>query len=229
MNEVGEYIIINKIGEGRYGIAYLVEKNSKYFILKQLKKKMLKVLGSKVNYEKELLSNIDHVRIPKLIDTVECDENIYYVLEYMYGKTFEELIYKDNYIFTRREIFDVALQLIDTIKYLHERNIVHRDIRISNVIMNNGEISLLDFGLARKVNNLRYKYEVDFYYLADFLLHLYYTSFDMKSGKGKPWYEELDLTPEEKLFLEKLFGLKEQYINIKEIEEHFFLLKVRQL
>lgn len=185
---------------------------------------MLKALGDKAKYEKELLYSINHTRIPKLVEDFAYDGYTFYVLELKRGKTFEEIIYKDNYAFTREEIFHVCSQLIDIIKYLHERNIVHRDIRVPNVLMDEGEISLLDFGLARKANNKRYKLHVDFHYLADFLLHLYYTSFNEKGGRGKPWYEELDLSPQKKLFLERLFGMKEQYTDIKEVEEDFMSL-----
>ena len=89
-------------------------------------------------------------------------------------------------------------------KYLHEKNIVHRDIRIPNVIMNNEDLYLIDFGLARFVNNERYTPSVDFSYFGQFFLHLYYSSFEKTSLKSKPWYDELVLSEEEMLFFEEV-------------------------
>lgn len=218
---VGEYTVLNKVGEGRYGITYTVSKGGQQYILKQLKKKMLKVMGIKANYEREILGKVNHPRIPKLIDVIEEGEVVNYILELKHGKTVEEIIYNDNHVFSREEIFKYGSQLIDVIKYLHKNNIVHRDIRVPNIVMNNGEICLLDFGLARWVNGKRYKPEVDFHYLADFLLHLYYTSFVKEGTISKPWYEELQLNYFERDFLERLFGLKEQYINIDDVERDF--------
>lgn len=124
-----------------------------------------------------MLSNIDHPSIPKIIDIIK-NNNIYaYILEYKSGKTIEAMIFEENHVFTPNEIYKVGIKLINIIKYLHERSIVHRDIRVPNVIINEEEVYLIDFGLSRLVNNERYIPSVDFYYFGHLLLHLYYSSF----------------------------------------------------
>jgi len=75
------------------------------------------------------------------------------VLEQKPGFTVETMLFKQKYIFKKSEIFNIGSQLIAIIKYLHEKEIVHRDLRIPNVLINNNKVSLVDFGLARWVDD----------------------------------------------------------------------------
>lgn len=219
-DKLGEYIIDRVMGEGRYGICYLAKKNNTYYIIKQLKIKMLKKSGHKANFEQEILMKIENDYIPKFIENIQFDKFKGYVLEYIEGKTFEEIIFKDEYKFSKKEILDICHQLIQLMKYLHNMNIVHRDIRVPNTLYINQKLYLLDFGLARWVNSDRYTVDIDFSYLGDFLLHLYYTNYE-PVGKDKPWYEELDLPAQEMLFLKRLFGMEDSFQNIFDVEDFF--------
>lgn len=222
--QIGDYTVQRVLGEGRYGICYLVSKDKKRYILKQLKRGMLKKIGAKVKYEEEILKSINHECIPKFIKKIELNEFGAYILEFKQGKTFEEIIFEDNYIFKRDEIYNIGIQLINILKYLHHSGIVHRDIRVPNVLYNQEKVYLVDFGLARWIDNKRYAEDIDFSYLGDFLLHLYYTSFEVKDKKEKVWYEELDLPKDEEIFLKRLMGIDKKYNNISEVEEEFLLL-----
>lgn len=218
---IGGYKVIKLIGEGRFGICYLVSLDNKQYTLKEIKPKAIKKSGNKVIFEQEILSSIDHPSIPKIVDTIK-NQNIYaYVLEYKNGKTIEHMIFEENHIFTSSEIYNVGIKLIDIIKYLQERNIVHRDIRVPNVVIDEEDVYLIDFGLARLVNNERYIPSIDFWYFGDLLIHLYYSSFKKKDRKSKPWYEELELTEKEMMFLKKLMGIEEKYKNIIDVEKEF--------
>jgi serine/threonine protein kinase len=222
---IGRYKVIRLIGEGRFGVCYLVDLNGKQYVLKEIKPKTIKKSGNKIIFEQEILSSIDHPSIPKIIDTIK-NNNIYaYILEYKSGKTIEDMIFGDNHIFTPAEIYKVGMKIIDIIKYLHERNIVHRDIRVSNVIIEGEEVYLIDFGLARSINNERYTPFVDFSYLGHLLLHLYYSSFKKTNKKSEPWYNELELPLEELNFLKKLLDLDDIYKSIYDVERDFLEFK----
>lgn len=218
---INGYVVEKLFGEGRYGICYLVLKNNKKFILKQLKKKMIKKSGDKIFYEQEILAKLKHPNIPSFIETIEQGNFFGFILEYIEGKTLEEIIFKDEYVFNKKEILNLGTQIINIVKYLHENNVVHRDIRVPNIILRDGRLYLIDFGLARYINNDRYTVDVDFSYLGDFLLHLYYTSYEIREEKERPWYEELDLDDKEMLMLKKLFGIEKTYSSISEIEKQF--------
>ncbi len=217
---IEEYTVIDIIGEGKYGICYLVCKESEKYILKQLKTKVLRRSGPKAVYEEEVLAHIEHDRIPKLVRKIKSEELTGYVLEFMEGKTFEEIVFYDYRIFKRPEIYDVGIQLITILKYLHKNQIAHRDIRLPNVIYKDKRVYLVDFGLARWISH-EYKRDVDFSYLGDFLLHLYYTSYEGGNGKSRPWYEELNLSQKELHLLQRLMGIKERYKDIQEAENDF--------
>lgn len=216
---VAGYKVLQKIGEGRYGITYLAKnKQDQKVVIKQLKKDMLKETKEKLFYESEILKKLDHPSIPKFISKFKDKNRQGYILEYVEGRVFEDWVVKDGHVFTREEIYDVAEQLLNIMHYLHERRIVHRDIRLPNVILkDNKELALIDFGLARYINDERYIKEVDYWYLGDFLIHLYYTFYEELGVEERPWYEELLLYPKEERFLKKLMGIWENYESIEAI------------
>lgn len=230
---INHYSIIKLIGQGRYGIVYLAENNQqKTFIIKQLKKKMLEVTRESLFYEEKLLRSLDSPKFPKFIEKFQDQDAEGYVIEYMAGKVFEDLLFRDNYRFSKTEIFEVADKILEIIAVLHQNNIVHRDIRPPNVIIkDNHELVLIDFGLARYMDEKKYTREQDYWYLGDFLIHLYYSSFEPPSedleyeAEEKPWYEELELTDKERSFLKKLMGLEGSYANLDEIHVDLEILK----
>ena len=219
--KIKDYTIIKIIGEGRYGIAYLCEKNAnEKYVIKQLKEEMLEKSKEKLFYEEEIMKSLDDKRFPKFIEKFDYDNNKYYVLEFVEGKDFYDILSFDEYEFSRDEIYDIAQKILNIIIALQEKNIVHRDIRITNVMMNEKkDLVLIDFGLARYIDQNKYKKEIDYWYMADFLIHLYYSSFDDEGieQEDKPWYEELDLNNEEINFLKRLMGIEKPYENTDEI------------
>lgn len=219
--QVKDYSIIKLLGEGRYGIVYLAYNSyHQKCVIKQLKKNMLKTTREKLFYEQELLIGLNFPCFPKFIEKFK-DHNVEgYVMEYVEGKVFEDLVVREGYEFSKREIYSIAERLLNLINLLQNANIVHRDIRLPNVIQKkNGELVLIDFGLARYIDYSKYTPQMDYWYLGDFLIHLYYTSYYITSRHAKrAWYQELSLTKYEKTFLKRLLGLSIPYRSIIEIK-----------
>lgn len=221
--QFGMYTIIKSVGEGRYGMCFLAHAiDDTPVILKRFKPNIFKKNKEKNSYEAIILSQLKHKAIPELLGVINQKGFYGFVLELKHGCTVKDLLFKHMHKFTREEFFNIGIQLIRIIKYIHESGVVHRDIRIPNVLIDNGEVYLVDFGLARWADNNKYAYDLDFSYLGDFLLYLLYSSFEKKEKyKKAPWYEELTLTSKQKLFLKKLFGLELAYKNIEDIEADF--------
>lgn len=226
-SKVKGYTIVKLIGEGRYGIAYLaINDDGEKCVIKQLKKKMLKETRKKIFYEENILNKLDAPQFPKFISKFKDKYREGYILEYIDGEVFEDLIINDGHVFSKDEIYGIATKLFDLVEILHDKNIVHRDVRLPNVIIkDNQELALIDFGLARYIDNKKYMKQEDYWYIGDFLIHLYYSSYRPSSEEERPWYEELDLNKEESIFLKRLMGIEESYENIEQVREQLEKVK----
>ena len=217
---VNGYSILEVIGQGRYGIAYLAanDKGEKC-VVKQLKNDMLEQTRKKLFYEEKILKQLNDSSFPKFLGKFKDEYREGYILEYIEGKTFHQMLDYDGVVFTKEEIYSIAEEIIAIYEKLHNLNIVHRDIRTPNVILReNNKVALIDFGLARFKDDKKYDEKLDYWFLGDFLIHLYYSLIYEFSIEEKPWYEELDLNCEEKEFLKKLMGLEKEYNSIEEIK-----------
>lgn len=224
MARIGEYTLLKVIGEGRYGICYLALLGGNKYIIKQLKNVATRKSKKSADFEEEILGSVTHERIPQFITRISTTKFKGYVLEYKEGKTFEELIYTEKRTFQKDEILAIGRQIIQILKYLHSRGVVHRDIRVPNTIYHEEQVHVVDFGLSRWIDNNIYTADIDFSFLGDFLLHLYYTSYEGDTSKPKPWHEELRLTDLEMILLKRLMGIEDRYRNIDEVEKDFLML-----
>lgn len=226
--QVKNYSIIKLLGEGRYGIVYLVyNKYHQKCVLKQLKKNMLSATRTNLFYEQELLTRLNLPFFPKFIERFGIKDTECYVMEYMEGTVFEDLVIQNGYEFSRYEIYAITEKLLYLIDHLQHANIVHRDIRLPNVIQKrNGDLVLIDFGLARYIDYNNYIPQMDYWYLGDFMIHLYYTSCYITSPKTKrPWYQELSLSSAEERMISKLLGMNMPYHSVSEIKYDIGYLK----
>ena len=149
------YTIKELLGEGRYGIVYLaVDEDKNKYVVKQLKKKMIKKSKDKLFYEELSLKKLQHPYFPKFISRFKDKDREGYILEYIEGVVFEDILRKERYQFNREEIYEICSQLLDMVEILHSYNIVHGDIRLPNIIRkDNKELTLIDFGLERIIDN----------------------------------------------------------------------------
>ena len=211
------------VGEGRYGMCFLARTDTgQKVIIKKFRQGIFIKNSEKNMYEAVILSKLKDTRIPELLGVINQKSFYGYVLELKPGNTVKDLLFKHKYRFSDEEFFNIGLRLINIIKHLHENGIVHRDIRIPNVLIDKENVYLIDFGLARFADDNEYKYNIDYSYLGDFFLYLLYSTFsNNKKYKKLPWHKELPLTDKQKTLLKKLMGLETVYESIKDIEVDF--------
>ncbi|MFK7830380.1 MAG: protein kinase [Congregibacter sp.] len=105
-------------------------------------------LVSRFSRERQLLAQIEHPHIARLLDGGTTGEGLPWLsMEYVDGLAID--LYADHHCLTLRQRLDLFAQLADAVAYLHERLITHRDLKASNVLVdNNGHVRVLDFGIA---------------------------------------------------------------------------------
>jgi cGMP-dependent protein kinase len=106
--------------------------------------------------EKNILMQIDHIMIIKLIKTFMDNKRVYFLLEYVRGRDLFDILLEMGQLSEELAKF-YAASLMVTLEYLHERNIIHRDFKPENVLIDDeGYTKLTDFGAANIVEGRTY-------------------------------------------------------------------------
>ena len=94
-----------------------------------------------------------HPSIIKLLDLFESSEHYYIVLEYMQGKDLFDYIAKRDYRLAEERAKQIIHHIMLGVKYLHSFGIVHRDLKLENIMMTEGTErgtpKIVDFGLSK--------------------------------------------------------------------------------
>ena len=151
-----KYEICKLIGKGNYGKAYLVksiEDNNLYvnkiIDMSQFTKEQLE----SALHEAEILKSLQHPNIIRCIDFFVDNKKLCLVTEYADLGDLNKIIkYQilSGYFFCEEIILNWFVQLCFAIKYIHSKNILHRDLKLSNIFLTSkGNIKLGDFGIAK--------------------------------------------------------------------------------
>jgi len=104
------------------------------------------VFHQRFEREERILRRLDHRGVVRALEP-RCKSRMYTVTEYLEGKTLRTLIGEGA--LSAAGAVEIACQLCETLTHLHERRIVHRDVKPENVVVGpDGRITLLDFGIA---------------------------------------------------------------------------------
>lgn len=111
-----------------------------------------RVINDDKRYIYKTLQKISHKNIPHIIDVSLTDCTVV-IEEYICGTTLSELM-EQHCQFTHKQINSIANQLVSAMAQLHKHNIIHRDIKPDNIIMDErGQIWLIDYDIARIYSN----------------------------------------------------------------------------
>lgn len=99
--------------------------------------------------EAQNLSRLDNEHIVKVLETIEENDTVYYVMEYLSGGNLDQHILSHGKL-SCREALDIAIQIGEALKCMHAQHMLHLDLKPLNVMRGeDGHIVLIDFGLSK--------------------------------------------------------------------------------
>lgn len=99
--------------------------------------------------EAQNLSRLDNDHIVKVLETIEENDTVYYVMEYLSGGNLDQHILSHGKL-SCREALDIAIQIGEALKFMHAQHMLHLDLKPLNVMWGeDGHIVLIDFGLSK--------------------------------------------------------------------------------
>ena len=169
--------LLKVLGKGSFGTVYLSKKDGKncYFATKQIDRTMADKPSFHKYFENELriLNSLNHPNIVHLEDLKVDNKSYYIVMEYINGGSLTDCLkqYQRKYgkAFPEEIVQHLMRQIVDAIKFIHGRKIIHRDLKLDNIMvsfnndadknslnMMRATIKIIDFGFAIQLtqNNL---------------------------------------------------------------------------
>ncbi|XP_010187448.1 PREDICTED: serine/threonine-protein kinase Nek1-like, partial [Mesitornis unicolor] len=153
-----KYIKVQKIGEGSFGKAILVKakENGQQYVIKEINiSKMSNKEREEARREVAVLANMKHPNIVLYRESFEENGFLYIVMDYCEGgDLFKKINAQKGNLFSEDQILDWFVQICLALKHIHDRKILHRDIKSQNIFLTkDGTIQLGDFGIARVLNS----------------------------------------------------------------------------
>ncbi len=164
------YYIINAIGKGGYGKVYKVMNRENGIIraMKSIPLDKIRLISNsskifsrkKFNPEVEILKNLDHPNIIKIYEIYVTSTSFHIISEYCPGGDLFDKLEYHNY-FSEKQVAYLMRQILSSVSYLHDNNVIHRDIKLENILVasqtddNFMDIKMIDFGSSLfKTNTL---------------------------------------------------------------------------
>ena len=152
-----KYNIKELIASGGMGEVYLAhQKGAEQIVaVKTLKREYHqdRVVVERFINEARLYGRVTHPNIVKLHDILNVSGRLCIIMEYVAGKTLSHYLASD-YVFSTRQIIDIAIQIADALATLHKVGIIHRDLKTDNIMLietvsGRFSVKILDFGIAK--------------------------------------------------------------------------------
>lgn len=167
----GQYEIVTSLGSGGFGITYLALDRAHDNYKVAIKELFPKIVSGKESYcifrrfrksfdrisefidEAKLMTSVHDERIVRVLDYFKENGTAYYVMEFIDGETLRKFIKKHGPMNSK-----MAVQLIKEValglKAIHDKGILHGDLKPSNIMLNAGKVKIMDFGAASFKNTI---------------------------------------------------------------------------
>ena len=170
----GKYRIIEKLGQGGFGITYLAENTLlegkvaiKEFFFKEYcerddstsrvtiptsgNREIVERFKQKFMKEAKTIFRLNHPNIVRILDVFEENGTAYYVMEYIEGESLGDMVKRRGAI-PEAEALGYVKEAASALEYIHSKNINHLDIKPSNLVLrhDDGKVLVIDFGVAKQ-------------------------------------------------------------------------------
>ncbi|MFC1628861.1 serine/threonine-protein kinase, partial [Gemmatimonadota bacterium] len=150
---IGQYQVIDKIGEGGMGAVYKAEDTTLHRLvaLKTLAHSLSEDSEAKERFvrEAQAASALNHPNITTVFELVQDteDDTQLICMEYVEGKTIRDMV--ETGTVSVRKAIDIIMQAAEALEAAHNKGILHRDVKSANIMISmEGRVKVLDFGLA---------------------------------------------------------------------------------
>ena len=161
---LSNYSIRSELGQGGMAKVYLAhdKKFDSNVAIKFLNKEFIHNENIRKRFlaEARNMFRMSHPNIIKVTDLIEEGDTVAFVMEYVDGETLKEYLERKGKL-SDEEIKTIFSQMLDAVGYVHKQGLIHRDIKPSNFMISpNGQVKLLDFGIAKNLNSNNAEYTI---------------------------------------------------------------------
>jgi serine/threonine protein kinase/tetratricopeptide (TPR) repeat protein len=151
-SRIGSYTVVRELGRGGMATVYLASdpRHNRSVAVKLLHVDASSALGSdRFRREIEVLAQLQHPHILPLYDSGESNGRLYYVMPYVGGETLRDRIKRLGPL-PLDEVRRLTTDVASALDYAHRQNIVHRDVKPANILVDDEHAMVADFGIAHR-------------------------------------------------------------------------------
>jgi serine/threonine-protein kinase len=150
--KLGNWILDREIGRGGMGCVFLAHEDGskRCAAVKVLAGELTTHPGAVQRFQREIdvLRQLDHPNIVHFFESGTHEGFLYFVMEYVEGRDCADVLNEQPRL-GWPQVLDMAIQVSAALKHAHDRGVIHRDVKPSNLIlMPSGQVKLTDFGVA---------------------------------------------------------------------------------
>ena len=147
------YRIEKEVGHGGMATVYLAHdlRHERRVAIKVLKPELAAVVGpERFLREIKVTAQLNHPHILPLLDSGEAGGLIYYVMPYAEGESLRERLHREKQL-PVEDALQIAREVADALDYAHRHDLVHRDVKPENILLEEHHAVVADFGIARAI------------------------------------------------------------------------------
>ncbi|XP_053200690.1 twitchin-like isoform X3 [Panonychus citri] len=150
------YDVLEEIGTGAFGVVHRCrEKRSGQIFAAKFIPVAHPYEKSVIRKEIDIMNQLHHNKLIRLHDAFEDDDEMILIYEFMSGGELFERITTEGYHMSEAEVINYMRQICEGVKHMHEKNIIHLDLKPENIMCqtkNSSAVKIIDFGLAAKLD-----------------------------------------------------------------------------